>query len=113
MYRVKTLIQDMRDEIVKPENTRMAEMTAVTLGEVFLVNTPETIPPMQKKHIVNVKFKASWEGVHPNSSVRGAFKIDQAYIIPAKSILTTPLNRYGHLTSLFFSCVFCIKNYPF
>ena len=71
------------------------------------------LPPMQKKHIVNVKFKASWEGVHPNSSVRGAFKIDQAYIIPAKSILTTPLNRYGHLTSLFFSCVFCIKNYPF
>jgi hypothetical protein len=64
--------------MVKPTHTKTVEMVTVILGEVFLVNMPETIPPIQKKHIVRVKLRANWEGDQPNSDARGAFRMDQA-----------------------------------
>jgi hypothetical protein len=50
-------------------------------------------PPMQKKLIAKVKFKARSEAPHPNSADNGDFKIDQAYRMPANNIATTPMQR--------------------
>ena len=50
---------DRREVSAKPAQDRTAAHSTVTLGEVRLVSTPDTTPPIQKKHMVRVKFMAS------------------------------------------------------
>ena len=44
---------------------------------IRLDSRPPAMPPRQKKHIVKVKFRASWSAVQPKSAARGAFRMDQ------------------------------------
>ena len=70
----------------KPSATKIPETIRVILGPAFLQIKLPKKAPRQKKHIVNVKLKASVESLKLNDSLNGIFKIDQAYKTPEKSM---------------------------
>jgi hypothetical protein len=74
----------------KPSATKIPETIRVILGPVFLQIKLPAKAPRQKKHMVRVKLNASAESAHPNTSLNGTFKIDQAYSTPENSIEITP-----------------------
>ena len=77
----------------KPIPTKAPAIISVILGPIFLqIRLPKNAPK-QKKHIVRVKLKASEESLHPKTSLKGIFKMDQAYKTPEKSIAKTPVPR--------------------
>ena len=78
---------------IKPRaDRRPAEMMA-SLWPKRLERRAPSRPPMQKKHMAKVKFRARSEAPQLKSEAKGAFKMDQAYRMPAKSMAITPIAR--------------------
>ena len=76
----------------KPDATNIPEMIWANLCPVFFAMRLPINAPMQKKHIVSVKFNERTEGENPISA-KGILSIDQAYKTPEKSIAKTPVAR--------------------
>lgn len=75
---------------IKPVPTSAPAIISVIFVPIFLqIRLPKNAP-RQKKHIVNVKLKASVESLQLNTVLNGIFNIDQAYKTPEKSIENTP-----------------------
>ena len=77
---------------IKPAATKMPAVKRAILCPAFLERRLPIKAPMQKKHIVTVKFNARREGETPESA-KGILRIDQAYKTPEKSIAKTPVTR--------------------
>jgi hypothetical protein len=93
MYKRKTLSAVSKPVSVKPTPTSTPAIISVNLEPIFLqIRLPKNAPK-QKKHIASVKFNASDESLQLKTSLKGTFKIDQAYKTPEKSIVKTPTAR--------------------
>jgi hypothetical protein len=57
-----------------------------------------------------VKFKARASGANPSSEAKGTLSIDQAYMMPAKSIVTTPTASISQREFIDFELFIFIKN---
>ena len=89
IYSITILLPFKRPVSAIPLPAKTAETMVDSFTPILRLKKLPKRPPKQKEHIVIVKLRESCCGSQPKSVAKGTLRIDQAYIIPAKSIATT------------------------